>query len=133
MIELEIKVTKKQTADTGLISMSVQGLNTICFGHMIRTLLDSHRYVEPGIMIVAENIVRKERRRYMRFDESGQAHPGEFYDTTYTCKSYVIPHGSTIKFKSSLCKEYEAIKLKTYQDMLLAINKLDLLVTLENT
>lgn len=132
MIELEIKVTKKQTTDTGLVSMSVQGLKSIYFGYMQRKELSGYRYIEVGIMIDAENIVMKERRRYMHFDESGQAQPGEFYDTTYTCKSYVIPEGSTIKFKSSLCEEYETIKLKTYQDMLLAINKLDLLVTLEN-
>jgi hypothetical protein len=132
MIELEIKVTKKQTTDTGLVSMSVQGLKSIYFGYMQRKELNGYRYIEVGIMIDAENIVRKERRRYMRFDESGQAQPGEFYDDACECKSYVIPEGSTIKYRSSLCEEYETIKLKTYQDMLLAINKLDLLVTLEN-
>lgn len=133
MIEMEIKVTKKQTTDTGLVSMSVQGLKAIYFGYMQRKQLSGYRYLEVGVMIEAENIVRKERRRYMRFDESGQAQPGEFYDDTYNCTSYVIPEGSTISFKSGLCEEYETLKVKTYQEMLMAINKLDLLVTLENT
>lgn len=133
MIEMEIKVTKKQTTDTGLVSMSVQGLNAVYFGYMQRAELNGYRYIEVGVMIDAESIVRKERRRFMRFDENGQAQPGEFYDDTHECKSYVIPEGSTIKFRSGLCEEYETIKVKTYQDMLLAINKLDLLITLENT
>ena len=133
MIEMEIKVTKKQTTDTGLVSMSVQGLKAIYFGHMQRKELNGYRYIEVGVMIKADLIVRKERRRFMYFDESGQAQPGKFYDDTYECKSYVIPAGSTIDFKSGLCEEYETIKVRTYQEMLLAIDKLDLLVTLENT
>ena len=134
MIELEIKVTKKQTADTGLVSMSVQGLKSVYFGYMQRQELSGYRYVEVGVMIEADLIVRSEQRYTTIIDSyDGNRKQGEKYMTTFQCKSYVIPEGSTIKFKSSLCKEYEAIKLKTYQDMLLAINKLDLLVTLENT
>lgn len=134
MIEMEIKVTKKQTTDTGLVSMSVQGLKAIYFGYMQRRQLNGYRYLEVGVMIDADLIVRNEQRYMMVFDSSDGSHKqGEKYITTCQCTSYVIPEGSTIMFKSGLCEEYETLKVKTYQEMLSAINKLDLLVTLENT
>ena len=134
MIEMEIRVAKKQTTDTGLVSMSVQGLKAIYFGYMQRQELSGHRYVEVGVMIEADLIVRSEQRYTTIIDSyDGSRKQGEKYMTTFQCSSYVIPAGSTIDFKSGLCEEYETIKVKTYQDMLLAINKLDLLVTLENT
>lgn len=134
MIEMEITVTKKQTTVTGLESMSVQGLKSVHFGFMQRTELNGHRYIEVGIMIDADLIVRTEQRYTTIFDSyDGSRKQGEKYMTTSQCTSFVIPEGSTINFRSGLCEEYETIKVKTYQDMLLAINKLDLLITLENT
>lgn len=134
MIEMKITVTKKQTTDTGLVSMSVQGLKSVHFGFMQRAELNGHRYIEVGIMIDADLIVRSEQRYATIFDSyDGSSKRGKQYMTTYQCTSFVIPEGSTINFRSGLCEEYETIKVKTYQEMLSAINKLDLLVTLENT
>lgn len=136
MIDICAKIQKEKTKKTGLKGITVQGLKSADFGHMIMRDRTGYKYVEVGLLVTADSIqVKEEKERpvYKSFDpwNIGQLEVLETktVDEERTVGQYVIPLGSEVTIKSSMNGK-ETWKLDNSITQL--TNQLDVLIPLEN-
>jgi hypothetical protein len=136
MIDICTKIQKEKTEKTGLKGITVQGLKSADFGHMIMRDRTGYKYLEVGLLITADSIrikEEKERPVYKNFDVWNVGQLEEFETKTVeeerTVGQYVIPLGSEVTIKSSMNGK-ETWKLDSSITQL--TNQLDVLIPLEN-
>lgn len=135
MIDICTKIQKEKTEKTGLKGITVQGLKSADFGHMIMRDRKGYRYVEIGLLVTADSIrVKEEKERPVYKDYAwniGQL--GEVGTKTveeeHVTRQYVIPLGSEVTIKSDMNGK-ETWKLDGRITQL--TNQLDVLIPLEN-
>lgn len=135
MIDICTKIQKEKTAKTGLKGITVQGLKSADFGHMIMRDRTGYKYVEVGLLVTAASILIKEEkeRPIYRNDawNMGQLEELETktVDEERTVGQYVIPLGSEVTIKSNMNGK-ETWKLD--DSIMQLMNQLDALIPLEN-
>ena len=136
MIDICTKIQKEKTEKTGLKGITVQGLKSADFGHMIMRDRTGYQYLEIGLLITADSIrVKEEKERpvYKQFDAWNMGGLEEIetktVDEERTVSQYVIPYGSEITIKSNMNgKETWKLDGRIMQ----LTNQLDVLIPLEN-
>lgn len=134
MIDICAKIQKEKTKKTGLKGITVQGLKSADFGHMIMRDRKGYKYVEIGLLVTADSIrVKEEKERPIYRDYAwnvGQLED-EFktVDEERVTHQYVIPLGSEVTIKSDMNGK-ETWKLDNSITQL--TNQLDVLIPLEN-
>ena len=135
MIDICTKIQKEKTKKTGVKDITVQGLKSADFGHMIMRDRKGYKYVEVGLLVTADSIqVKEEKERPIyRSDpwNMGQLEVQETktVDEERTVGQYVIPFGSEVTIKSDMNGK-ETWKLDSSITQL--TNQLDVLIPLEN-
>lgn len=136
MIDICTKIQKEKTEKTGLKGITVQGLKSADFGHMIMRDRTGYKYLEVGLLITADSIrVKEEKNRpiYRNYDvwsmEELENPETKTVDEERTVSQYVIPFGSEITIKSNMNGK-ETWKLDGRITQL--TNQLDVLIPLEN-
>lgn len=136
MIDICAKIQQKKTEKTGLKGITVQGLKSADFGHMIMRDRTGYKYVEVGLLVTADSIrVKEEKERpiYRNYDAWNVGQLEEYETKTVeeerVTHQYVIPLGSEVTIKSDMNGK-ETWKLDNSITQL--TNQLDVLIPLEN-
>lgn len=135
MIDICTKIQKEKTEKTGLKGITVQGLKSADFGHMIMRDRKGYKYVEVGLLITADSIrVKEEKERPVYKDYAWNVGQMEevgtkTVDEERVTRQYVIPLGSEVTIKSDMNGK-ETWKLDGRITQL--TNQLDVLIPLEN-
>ncbi len=135
MIDICAKIHKKTTEKTGLKGITAQGVKSAEIGTMIMRDRSGYKYVEVGLLIIADSIrVKEEKERPVYKQSSWNVGYLEEVETKTveeerTVGQYVIPYGSEVTIKSNLNGK-ETWKLD--DSIKILMNQLNLLIPLEN-